>query len=83
MGQAVEEAKQAARVPAPTAEQLRASLRALQLGICAERERVMNPLYLLIALLLLTYAIWPSGWIMGVIAGVVLLVGFFKAALAK
>jgi hypothetical protein len=29
----------------------------------------MNPLYLLIALLLLTYAIWPNGWIMGVIAG--------------
>jgi hypothetical protein len=43
----------------------------------------MNPLYLLIALLLLTYAIWPSGWIMGVIAGGVLLVGFFKAALAR
>jgi hypothetical protein len=38
----------------------------------------MNPLYLLIALLLLTYAIWPSGWIMGGIAGVVLLVGLFR-----
>jgi hypothetical protein len=43
----------------------------------------MNPLYLLIALLLLTYSIWPSGWIMGVIAGVVLLVGFFKALVAR
>jgi hypothetical protein len=38
----------------------------------------MNPLYLLIALLLLTYAIWPSGWIMGGIAGLVLLVGLFR-----
>jgi energy-coupling factor transporter transmembrane protein EcfT len=43
----------------------------------------MNPLYLLIALLLLTYAIYPSGWIMGVIAGVVALIGFFKAVVAK
>jgi hypothetical protein len=39
----------------------------------------MSPLYLLMALLLLAYAIWPSGWIMGVIAGVVFLVGLFKA----
>jgi hypothetical protein len=38
----------------------------------------MNPLYLLIALLLLAYAIWPSGWIMGGIAGLVLLVGLFR-----
>jgi hypothetical protein len=43
----------------------------------------MNPLYLLISLLLLSYAIWPSGWIMGGIAGVVVLVGFFKAVVAK
>jgi hypothetical protein len=43
----------------------------------------MNPLYVLIAMLLLAYAIYPSGWIMGVIAGVVLLVGFFKAVVAK
>jgi uncharacterized membrane protein len=43
----------------------------------------MNPLYVLIALLLLTYAIWPSGWIMGGLAGVVLLVGLFKAVVAR
>jgi hypothetical protein len=43
----------------------------------------MNPLYLLIALLLLTYAIWPSGWIMGVIAGAVVLTGLFKALVAR
>jgi hypothetical protein len=43
----------------------------------------MNPLYLLIALMLLAYAIWPNGWIMGVLAGVVLLVGFFKAVVAR
>jgi uncharacterized membrane protein len=43
----------------------------------------MNPLYVLIALLLLTYAIWPSGWIMGGLAGMVVLTGLFKALVAK